>query len=275
MKIAGTSLKPLEVWRDDVTLAEAQSFGSSMLATFVRGARGAQVGRLGMRPEQPMILYAIETCPYSRLVRETLSELDIDVLIKPCPKHEPVHRAELERASGAHKVPFLIDPNTGRAVGESRDIVAYLFRHYGDGHVPMLLSGKGIFFATSRVASELRGGIMYYERPARVPEKPLELFGYEASPYCRFVRERLDQLGIAYMTRNLARKSARRSGFEREHGKVQFPYLFDPNTGSGMFETADILAYVDNAYTHGRTPTENKPQSKKRSRTRKTASPPV
>jgi glutathione S-transferase len=251
MKIAGTSLRPIEIWRDDTSLAEARVFGASLIASFVRGARGARVGRLGPRPEQILTLYSIETCPYSRLVREALSELDIDVLIKPCPKREPIHRAELEDASGRHKVPYLIDPNQQVSLGESAAIVAYLFGHYGAGGVPAPLSGGPVSLGTSKVASEVRGGIMYYEAPALMPARPLELFGYEASPYCRLVREQLDRLGIAYISRNLARESPRRPQFEKDYGKLQFPYLWDPNTGVGMFETGDILTYVAESYKRG------------------------
>lgn len=254
MKIAGTSLKPLEIWRDDVSLSEARSFGSSLFTSFVRGARGAQVGRLGPRPQQALILYSIETCPFSRLVREALSELDIDVLIKPCPKNEPVYRAELERLSGQQKVPYLVDPNRNHASSESNRLVAYLFRHYGDGRVPAMLNGGSTAMLSSKLASQARGGVMHYEAPALMPERPLELYGYEASPYCRFVREQLDALGIAYLTRNLARNSRRRIAFEKEHGKLQFPYLFDPNTDKGLFETGAILTYLDESYKQGHVP---------------------
>ena len=31
-------------------------------------------------------------------------------------------------------------------------------------------------------------------------------------------------------------------------GKVQFPYLIDPNTGAGMFESAAIVDYLETRY---------------------------
>jgi len=35
-----------------------------------------------------------------------------------------------------------------------------------------------------------------------------------------------------------------------EHtGRVQLPYLIDPNTGTAMYESADIVAYLDATYS--------------------------
>ena len=31
-------------------------------------------------------------------------------------------------------------------------------------------------------------------------------------------------------------------------GKMQVPYLVDPNAGTEMFESADILAYLEETY---------------------------
>lgn len=33
----------------------------------------------------------------------------------------------------------MVDPNTGRKMGESDDIINYLWNEYGDGNVPLLL----------------------------------------------------------------------------------------------------------------------------------------
>ena len=34
----------------------------------------------------------------------------------------------------------------------------------------------------------------------------------------------------------------------RRAGRVQVPYLVDPNTGAAMFESLDILAYLDRTW---------------------------
>jgi glutathione S-transferase len=31
-------------------------------------------------------------------------------------------------------------------------------------------------------------------------------------------------------------------------GKMQVPYLMDPNTGEALFESADIVAYLNRVY---------------------------
>jgi glutathione S-transferase len=46
------------------------------------------------------------------------------------PKGSP-RRAELRERGGKVQVPFLVDPNTGRELYESDDIVAYLEKEYG------------------------------------------------------------------------------------------------------------------------------------------------
>src|ERR1700712_2503311 len=109
MQIAGTSLRPLELWRPDVTLGEARNFASALAAAVVRGGSGARVTFAGPRPTDVLVLFERESCPYSRLVRETLSELDVDALIKPCPPGELTHNRELRDLSGKSEVPFLID----------------------------------------------------------------------------------------------------------------------------------------------------------------------
>jgi len=211
------------------------------------------VGRLGRgltarytlrrRPEQTLVLYEFEACPFCRRVREYVSELDLDVMIRPCPKGGG-YRAEVERLGGKQQFPFLVDPNTGRSMYESTDIIRYLADTYGDGRVPVSLGVPGI--AGSGALSQLRGGAR--ARKARQPAQPLVLYSFEASPYCRIARERLCELGLAYHLINVAKKSAQRAAFVEKSGQMRVPYLIDPNTGVQMFESAEIVAYLDRTY---------------------------
>ena len=84
--------------------------------------------------------------------------------------------------------------------------------------------------------------------PARRPQKPLELWSFEASPFCRIVREALCELEIPYLLHNVAKGSPSRDAFVARSGKMMVPYLVDPNTGTEMFESADIVAYLDRTY---------------------------
>jgi glutathione S-transferase len=248
MQIAGTSLRPLEVWRSDVTLHEARNFASALAATALRAGSGAMVKFAGPRPTDVIVLYERESCPYSRLVRETLSELDLDALIKPCPPGERTHNRELLDLSGKQEVPFLIDRNTGVSLSGTDNIVGYLSEHYGTHRAPAHLRDNAVNVLASRLASSVRGGDINYGEPKRRPDVALELWNYEASPYCRMVRERLGQLGIAYVSHNLARRSPKRAAFKQRFGREQFPYLFDPNTNVGMFESEAILRYLNDTY---------------------------
>ena len=213
---------------------------SSLASTLARGAAGLSVGALGRRPEKPLELYEFEACPYCRKVREALSALDLEAKIHPCPKGGPNFREWVKREGGKAQFPYLVDPNTGKAMYESDDIVRYLFAEYGDGRVPALLSGGILNAVSGSLASGLRVGAGMRYRPARTPEQPLELWSFEASPFCRIAREALCELELPYLLHNVAKGSP--------SGKMMVPYLVDPNTGVEMFESADIAAYLHATY---------------------------
>jgi glutathione S-transferase len=209
------------------------------------------VGTPGRRPAQLLELYEFEGCPYCRKVREALSILDLDARIWPCPKGGPRFREEVRAKGGKAQFPYLVDPNTGKALYESSDIVRLLFQEYGDASVPAILAAGPLTDAGSMLASAFRprSGIRY--RPSRAPAQPLELWSYEASPYCRLVREALTTLELPYLLHNVAKGSAKRAAFVERSGRMMVPYLADPNTGVEMFESADIVAYLDRTYALG------------------------
>src|SRR5262249_32079484 len=101
---------------------------------------------------------------------------------------------------------------------------------------------------TSGLASLARPGFGARYRRARAPAAPLELWSFEASPFCRIVREALCALELPYLLHNVARGSARREAFVARSGKMQVPWLVDPNTGVEIFESADIAAYLEATY---------------------------
>ena len=79
----------------------------------------------GAVPKEPIILYEFEACPFCRRVREALSQLDLTVEVRPCPKDAVKHRTEVEAMGGKLTFPFLVDPNTEAGEGglyESEDI---------------------------------------------------------------------------------------------------------------------------------------------------------
>ena len=223
---------------------------TSLLATIARLGHGAAVGRLGARPETPLELYEFEACPFCRKVREALSVLDLDAMIYPCPKGGTRFRAEVVRRGGKPQFPYFVDPNPGVEMYESDDIVRHLYERYGKGTAPLALSLGLLTDASAMLASAARLGSGASYRSAKTPQRPLELWSFEASPFCRIVREALCELEIPYLLHNVAKGSPRREAFVARSGKMMVPYLVDPNQDAAMFESADIVAYLERTYAN-------------------------
>ncbi len=222
--------------------------GSSVAATLLRLGAGARVAGAGPRPGQPLELWDFEGCPYCRKAREALSILDLDARVYPCPKNGSRFRPGLIERGGKAQFPYLLDPNTGREMYESDDIVRYLFETYGNGSIPLPLAAGLLTDLSSMLSQLLRPGLGTWRRPSREPEEPLELYSYEASPFSRIVREELSGLELPYLLHNVATGSAQRESFEKRSGKLMVPYLVDPNSDRAMFESADIVRYLRATY---------------------------
>ena len=243
------------------------NISASVLASTLRGWRGTMATSRAHQPEQPLQLYDMEDCPYCRLVREALTELDLDALIYPCPKDGKRFRPVMEKLGGKQLFPFLVDPNTGTQMYESADIIEYLWRTYRERPAPKGL--RALQVASASLASAARWPRGLKARPSRAPEKPLELYSFESSPYSRLVRETLCELEIPYLLRNTGKAEwqqlgppAMRTTFFKERpikgrnrlrlfeltGRQQVPYLIDPNTGIAMFESTDIRHYLLGTY---------------------------
>ena len=217
----------------------------SFLASGLRLGAGMTARAPAKRPAMLLELYEFEACPFCRKVREALTALDLDAQVFPCPRGGR-YRAVMKELGGKEQFPFLVDPNTGEKMYESDAIVRYLAETYGDGRVPLSLGPLTTLGAS--LASAVRPHRGRRARPARAPGKPLELWSFEASPYCRLAREALCELEIPYLLHNVGNHGAGRPAFEARSGKMMVPYLVDPNTGVSMFESADIVAYLEKTY---------------------------
>jgi glutathione S-transferase len=102
------------------------------------------------------------------------------------------------------------------------------------------------------MAAGLRAGHGRAAVPSHPAAKPLELWSFEGSPYCRLVRETLCELELPYVLHNVAKGSRHRDAFVARSGKMRVPYLVDPNAegpaATGMFESAYIVRYLVETY---------------------------
>lgn len=222
--------------------------GTSLAGTLARVGTGISVGVLGARPVQPLELYEFEACPYCRKVREALTVLDLDARIFPCPKGGTRFRPVLRARGGKEQFPYLIDPNTSKEMYESDEIVRTLFVTYGDGVVPGWLRPGALSRLTLTLPSAFRPGGGLRATPSTAPAQPLELYGFESSPFCRIAREALCSLEIPYLLHNVGKGSPRREAFVARSGKMMVPYLVDPNADVALFESADIVRHLERHY---------------------------
>jgi hypothetical protein len=81
------------------------------------------------------------------------------------------------------------------------------------------------------------------------PKSPIIFWAYESSPFCKIVREKLCELEIPHIIKTCARGSAKRQVLYEKTGVFQVPFIEDPNTGVNMFESAEIIKYLDTTYS--------------------------
>lgn len=199
-------------------------------------------------PEAPLELYEFESCPYCRKVREVLTELDIGYVARTTGRGS-ANRATVVDLGGKAQFPFLVDPNTGRQLYESEDIITYLSETYGAGRNVLSKALAPLNMLGATLASAVRpfGGRAAAARTTQ-PEELLELWQFEASPFCRKVRETMVALDLDYQVHNVGKGGRRRKAFRALSGRMMVPYLVDPNTGEAMHESDDIIAYLHATY---------------------------
>jgi len=232
-------------------MSRSLDVATSFLASVARLGFGRSVSHRARRPEKLLELYEFEGCPFCRKAREALSVFDLDAKVFPCPPGGTRYRPIVIARGGKAQFPYLVDPNTGAALYESDAIIRHLADTYGDGSVPLALRLGPLTAASASVASLFRLSHGRRPRPSKLPEKPIELYSYEASPYSRIAREALCELELPYVLHNVAGGSQGRADFVARSGKMQVPWLHDPNTGTSMFESAEIVAYLRSTYGNG------------------------
>ncbi len=242
---------------------------SSTLATALRPGIGISAQPAAVKPEKLLELYEFEGCPFCRLVREALTELDLDAMIHPCPKRGERFRPRAIELGGKAQFPLLVDPNTGVTMYESLDIIAYLFATYGKRPVPLKWRVGALQKIGSAMIGVVRGTQGMRARSSTRPAEALELYSFESSPFARPVRDLLCELELPYVLRSAGRTRfadwvpppvrdalnlqaepdlANRKALLARAGRVSIPYLVDPNTGIEMAESDAIIRYLTQTY---------------------------
>lgn len=75
-------------------------------------------------------LYQFEACPYSKKVREKLTELEIDYILRNV-SPDKTKRERLMKISGQSGVPTLVDIDQDLIIaGDDEKIISHLEKHY-------------------------------------------------------------------------------------------------------------------------------------------------
>ena len=211
----------------------------------------------GAVPKEPIILYEFEACPFCRRVREALSQLDLTVEVRPCPKDAVKHRTEVEAMGGKLTFPFLVDPNTEAGEGgmyEREDICRYLYATYGNGaEFPEGIISTTVLTGWMPTLLRAGRGMTRYANATThagaADLKPLTLYNYEGNQFARLAREALCELELPYTLFNCGKGSPKRATLTEVAGEgASVPYLVDPNTGQNVGESEEIVAYLFKTY---------------------------
>ena len=194
----------------------------SYIAGVLRPGRGVMVSPAAKKDvinkEAPLILYSYEGNQFCRLVRETLTELDVVYELRNVGKESP-RRSELASITGGStQCPYIVDPSTGTSMAESADIIRYLYKTYGRWTPPNELlqwASDTIIPLVSPLFSSLapiqagsnREDTASYQQELEAAKSNIEdetkanavvVYTYKLSPFCTEATSLLDNLGIEY-----------------------------------------------------------------------------
>lgn len=120
------------------------------------------------------------------------------------------------------------------------------------GNNPASEKPKWLEVTTSGLASISRlpyGTSAGLEREPGTPAQPPVIYEFEACPFCRRVREAVTDLDLVADFYPCPKGSIRHRGDVMDKGgQSQFPYMIDPNTGTAIYESEDIVRYLYKTY---------------------------
>jgi glutaredoxin len=209
------------------------------------------------RPGKPLVLYNYEGNQFCRLVREVLTELDIVYELKSCGKKSP-RREELKSITGgSSQCPYLIDPNTGVSMPESKDIIQYLYETYAlwtppseilqwvSDNVMGLLKPVFAILTPLQARAGVKEGDGDYEGKLeaairQVKEETTEnevvIYTYGLSPFSSEAKALLDRLEVSYTEISLGQEwlpglitpegAVKRAAIFEITGQSSLPHIF-------------------------------------------------
>lgn len=258
---------------------------TSQLSSWLRAGRGSSVTTAALssstpRPAQKLILYNYEGNQFCRLVREVLTELDLEYEMRPCGKGSP-RRQELallnDPNDSSSQCPQLLDPNNSKLsrtpMRESRDIIDYLYRTYAQWTPPneVLQSLSGIVTPVLKPVysqlAPLQAG-EGYDAAAKQQEietdlqlAPIVVYTYQLSPFCSeamTVLKRLnyidmdcdvEEISLGYeWVPGLIQDAGKRAALGERTGQTSLPHVFVGGQSiGGLFSgTPGLIASLEN-----------------------------
>lgn len=237
----------------------------SYLPAILRSGRGTKVVSAAYdltapRPVQTLVLYSYEGNQFCRLVREVLTELDLTYELRSAGKGSPRRDELASITGGSTQCPYLIDPNTGMSMSESKDIIEYLYKTYALWTPPNQLLGElsdlaSLLKPVYKVLAPLQAGSskeneFEYKRDVadakakiydEILSKPVVVYTYELSPFCFEATSLLASLGIRFKEVSLGqewipgliKEPIKRAALLEITGQSSLPHIFIGGTSIG------------------------------------------
>ena len=78
----------------------------------------------------------------------------------------------------------------------------------------------------------------------------LELFQMEDSPECARVRQKMSDMMLDFVARQVGPDPEHRTRLKLASGQTKVPALVDPDNGMVVTEADDIIAYLEETHSH-------------------------